>query len=100
MSIKQKTTKPLGFPVVFCRLSDRKDIWLIKIPVVVPVSFSFMRALAHPCVPGKRSVKRHVYYRFTSISSFHTKLHTDSASTYFAECTLQVITLPLHTMRI
>jgi len=33
MSIKQKTTKPLCFPVVLWhyRLSGRKDIWLIKI---------------------------------------------------------------------
>ena len=38
----QKTTKPLDFPVVLghYRLSGRKDIRLIKNPVVVPVSFS------------------------------------------------------------
>jgi len=34
-------------------LSGRKDIWLIKNPVVVPVNLFFVRALVHPGVPGK-----------------------------------------------
>ena len=45
----------LTFPVVHWhyRLSVRKDIWLIKIRWKIPVSISFVRALAHPDVPVK-----------------------------------------------
>jgi len=42
-------------------LSDRKDILLIKNPVVVPVSLSFVRAPAHLGYPGSKGSKTVVH---------------------------------------
>jgi len=78
--VVQKTTKPLGFPVVLWRYMLRE--WkeghpAHRNPVVVAVSLSFVRAPAHPgypCSKGRKTVV-HLYiiifYSWCFICSFH-----------------------------
>ena len=56
-----------------------------KNPVIVPVSLSFVRAPAHPGVPGKRAVKRTLLlllFLFV-VSVVHLHMHSDTSCSTF-----------------
>jgi len=59
MSVKQKMTKTTRFScsALTLHVEWQEGYPAHKNPVVVPVSLSFMRAQAHPGVPGKGAVK-------------------------------------------
>jgi len=61
MSIKQKDDQTTEFScsALTLQVEWQEGHLAHKNPVVVPVSLSFVRAPAHPDVPGKRALKWH-----------------------------------------